>query len=519
MIRVSIIILLGCISFFCAAQSGKASKVQSVNSSYDELNAVLSPDGNTLYFTVANHPQNMGGIKDPGDIWISTWLENDWSAPVHGGKLLNDLSFNGVAGISPDGRTMILLSHYDASGRAKTQGISVSYKNGSDWSRPQNISIPYFQNKSSIISGSLSDDMKVFVYSAETYGSYGVEDIYVTTQHDDGSWGAPKNLGKTINTQFQEVCPSLSPDGMTLYFSSNGRKGLGSFDVYSASRLDDSWTRWSEPFNMGSLINSDGRELYYKAYPANGLVLYAGTKNSDGYGDIRMIEIPEVKPPVEHVDTIGFIVREREVIVPENHIRVFGKVTDSKTQEGIQARITFANDAEVMPIVAEAERGYNTTLESTLQYTIKIEAPGHISSLEKLDLNTYELKSLEMNFKLQPVEKGTTVNLRNVLFEQSTTNLLTESSQELDMVVTFMKENPQVTIELSGHTDSRGNHADNVKLSLQRAEKVKDYLGSRGVDVKRMSSKGYGGVKSIASNDNEETRKLNRRVEFTIKKM
>jgi outer membrane protein OmpA-like peptidoglycan-associated protein len=172
-----------------------------------------------------------------------------------------------------------------------------------------------------------------------------------------------------------------------------------------------------------------------------------------------------------------------------------------------------------MPVSSDAESGYNTLLESTLAYTIKIEAPGHISSLEKLDMNTYELKSLEMNFKLQPVEKGTTVNLKNVLFEQSTTNLLAESNQELDMVVTFMKENPTVTIELSGHTDNRGIHADNVKLSQQRAEKVKDYLVSMGIDARRISGKGYGGIKPIANNDNEETRKLNRRVEFTIKKM
>jgi outer membrane protein OmpA-like peptidoglycan-associated protein len=97
--------------------------------------------------------------------------------------------------------------------------------------------------------------------------------------------------------------------------------------------------------------------------------------------------------------------------------------------------------------------------------------------------------------------------------------LLKESNQELDMVVTFMKENPTVTIELSGHTDNRGIHADNVKLSQQRAEKVKDYLISMGIDARRISGKGYGGIKPIANNDNEETRKLNRRVEFTIKKM
>lgn len=518
MVKIFALAIFVSVSIIAVAQSSKAS-VGHVNSSYDELNPVLSPDGLTLYFTVANHPQNVGGKRDPGDIWFSKWEGTEWSAPVHGGTMINDVAFNGVAGISGDGKTMILLSHYEQSARARTQGISVSYNNNGDWSRPRNISIPYFQNKSSIVSGSLSSDLRVFVFSAETYGSYGVEDIYVSFQDVSGNWSAPKNLGQKVNTQFQEVCPSLSTDGKILYFSTNGRKGLGSFDVYAAERLDDSWTNWSEPSNIGSQVNSDGRELYYKAYHSMGLLLFASTKNSDGYGDIRMIEIPEITPTVKPVDTIAFVVREKEPVVPENKIKVFGKVSDSKSLAGIKARVTFVTDEEITPVLADAESGYSTLLESTLTYTIRIEAPGHISTLEKLDMNTYELRSLEMNFKLQPVERGTTVNLKNVLFEQSTTNLLAESKEELNMVVTFMQENPTVSIELSGHTDNRGIHADNVKLSQQRAAKVKDYLVSMGIDAKRISEKGYGGVKPIASNDNEETRKLNRRVEFTIKKM
>lgn len=509
------LLILMITAFSGTAQTTKFSTVQQLNSPYDELNPVLSNDGSTLYFTVANHPQNVGGIKDPGDIWMATWQGTNWSAPVNAGKALNDYSFNGVAGLSPDGKSMVLLSHYGPAGRASTQGIAIAYNTGSGWSKPQNISIPYFQNKSAIISGALSTDMRVFVFSAETYGSYGVEDLYVTLQQPDGSWSAPKNLGGQLNTQFQEVCPSLSVDGQTLYFSSNGRKGMGSFDVYSAQRLDNTWTNWSTPQNMGADINSEGRELYYRSYPAAGMVAFTSTKNSDGYSDIRLIQIPEAQPPAT-IDTITFLVRETETALPENMIRVFGKVTDSQTQQNIKARITFTNNAEITPVLANAN-GYDTSLEASQKYSIKIESQGYISSLEKLDMNTYELKTLEMNFKLQPAVRGTTVNLRDVLFEQSTTNLLKESYPELDMVVTFMKENPNVSIELGGHTDSRGVHADNVKLSKERAQKVKDYLVSMGIPAKRMSEKGYGGVKPIANNDNEETRKLNRRVEFTIK--
>jgi outer membrane protein OmpA-like peptidoglycan-associated protein len=122
-----------------------------------------------------------------------------------------------------------------------------------------------------------------------------------------------------------------------------------------------------------------------------------------------------------------------------------------------------------------------------------------------------------MNWNLQPAERGTTVNLNSVLFEQSKANLLPESFSELDLVVNFLQSNPDVAIELSGHTDNRGVHRDNVKLSQDRVEKVKEYLVSQGIDAKRISGKGYGGTKPIANNENAETRKLNRRVEFTIK--
>jgi OOP family OmpA-OmpF porin len=149
---------------------------------------------------------------------------------------------------------------------------------------------------------------------------------------------------------------------------------------------------------------------------------------------------------------------------------------------------------------------------------VKIEANGYVSSLEKLDVHTHEMNVLEMNFRLQPVELGTTVNLKNVLFEQGKTVLLPQSYPELDLIVSFLQANPAVKIELAGHTDNRGIPAQNVKLSQARVDKVKSYLVSRGIDRKRLAGKGYGGSKPIASNDSEETRQLNRRVEFTIKK-
>jgi OmpA-OmpF porin, OOP family len=509
------------------AQVSPANPLQLVNSFYDELNPVISPDGSTLYITISNHPQNVGGKRDPGDIWFSRWTGNQWSAPVHAGILLNDRAYNAIAGVSVAGDQLFLHGHYDPTGNstARTQGISISKNTGSGWSRPVNIQIPYFQNKSNMLCGTVSEDGTVFVFSAETYGTHGVDDLYACT-NVNGKWTEPKNLGATINTQFQEVSPSISADGKTLYFSSNGRKGRGSFDVYSSTRLDESWTNWSVPVNMGDRINSPGRELFFRPHAALGYAVFTSTTNSDGYGDIKVYNPNEpfakrdttrVSRPPDTVRIVEVKVDTSRVQEP-NRVRVYGKVLSSKTGESIPAEISFSASNLPAENVVSTPAGYSVSIPSTKEYSITIEAKGYVSTMERLDIHTYEMQDLEMNFTLQPVAIGTTVNLKNVLFAQAKTDILPESYPELDLVVHFLQTNPNVRIELSGHTDNRGVHADNVKLSQQRVNKVKEYLVSKGVEAKRISGKGYGGTKPIASNDTEDSRRMNRRVEFTIRR-
>ena len=482
-----------------------------LNSPYDELDPIISPDGRTLYVTIANHPGNAGGKKDPGDIWYSVLNENNqWSAPIHAGPHLNNRGFNGVAGFSDNGNNLFLLSHYDAAGQARTQGIAVARRSGNDWSAPENISIPYFQNKSESLSGYILPNESAFVFSAETYGTRGVEDLYITLKDSNGKWSEPRNLGSVINTQFQELSPSLSDDGRTLYFSSNGRKGFGSFDIYSSSRLDDTWLNWSEPVNLGPTINTEGRDLYYHDYASQEFSLFTSTKNSDGYGDVKMHKRSDQPPaPKDTTNAVAAVQKTAPPVttpvVPDNSVRVYGKVINAKTNEFVQAKITFTAappPPQETGATAGVEAGYSLIVPAISEYVVKIEAPGYVSSLEKLDIKAYEMKELEMNFKLQPVEVGTTVNLKNVLFEQGKTILL-----------------PQSYDELAGHTDNRGIPAQNVKLSQARVDKVKEYLTEKGIDKKRISGKGYGGAMPIANNDNEDTRQLNRRVEFIIKKL
>ncbi len=501
--------------FFFSSAIAQPKPFALVNTSADEQAPVISPDGKTLYITVANHPQNVGGIKDPGDIWISVWVGDVWSTPVHGGNVINSKAYNAVAGISSTGQEMFLLNHYTKTGELPTtQGISVSIKSSAGWTAPKNIAIPYFKNKSSHFSGQWHQYLQAFVFSAESYNTLGAEDLYVTF-YLEGRWSEPIHLGNLVNTNYQEMTPSLSADGKKLFFASNGRRGgTGSFDIYVSDRLDDTWKNWSIPVNLGPDVNTDGRELYYQNFESQRVALFTSTNNSDGYGDIRISG--ESLPQVQKVDTLLKIVEtKREYKDTLKQVRIYGKVTNSKSGVAAPSRIIFRSDS-TYTTSAGKDGLYSVNIPSTRIYTIEVEGQGYINLAERLDIHTFEMDALEMNFKLQPIEVGATVNLRSVLFAQGTTELLEESYPELNVVVDFLQANPKVEIELEGHTDNRGDRVKNQLLSQDRVDKVKEYLVSKGINARRIKGKGFGGSRPIAKNDTEEARRLNRRVEFRI---
>jgi OmpA-OmpF porin, OOP family len=479
-----------------------------INSPFDEQNPVISPDGEFLFLTIANHPQNVGGRRDPGDIWISKKEDAGWSVPVHGGVTLNNSAYNAVAGFSADGNELFLLSHYKSNGAAPTtQGIAVAKKAGGGWQVPVNITIPYFLNRSAALTGYYDETHEVLLVAAESYSTTGAEDIYVSMKQD-GRWTELINIGQPVNTPFQEISPFLSGDGRRMYFASNGRSGFGSFDIYETTRLDDSWTNWSEPVNLGPQVNTEGRELFFRNTVA-GYSIYTSTQNSDGYGDVRLYR--------DSIQAPSAVIKKPETFAATGNIIIRGKITNNKTGESVAARMQFRSDS-AYATVSSSEGNYLLHIAPAKIYFIEVEAPGYVSLSEKLDVRGITMNNLEMNFKLQPIEVGTTVNLKSVLFEIGTTNLLEESYEELNVVVDFLKANPKVEIELEGHTDNRGDAKKNVALSQQRVDKVKAYLVSRGISAKRIRGKGYGGARPIATNDSEEARKLNRRVEFRILK-
>ncbi len=506
-------------------QSGKYQVLgigTNVNSTFDEQAPILSPDGKTLYFTIAKHPSNMGGTKDPGDIWISKKDSSGaWTTPINPGQPLNNKQYNALIGFSNKGNSVYLAGHYlPGNKRAKSRGISVSHYNNKKWTFPEPVDIPYFNNYSDQQSGCLSYDGNIMLHSIETYGTRGAEDIYVSFRKTDGSWTDVKNLGSVINTEYQEKTPFLSADNRTLIFSSNGLGGLGSMDLFMSKRLDDSWKNWSKPVNLGQPINTNGRELFYFVVPGSDEVIFCSTQNSDGYGDIKYFKLlPEdVIVPVEET-----ILAEDEIIqesiVEKNVIVLQGKVFNATNNEPLPASVSVYLNAEEEIASTDTEAGsgeFQINIESEDGFMIRVGAKGFMNVEESVVSSEYEQNLVLKNYYLEPLEVGKVFKLNNVLFHRASANLIDSSYVELDVVHRMMEDNPDIMIELSGHTDNVGNARKNVALSQERVDVVKNYLVEKGIDEDRIQGKGYGGSQPIASNKSEETRRLNRRVEFKI---
>lgn len=478
-----------------------------INSEFDELSPHLSSNGKFLFVTRSNHPANVGGVKDPGDIWYTKYDGIAWGILTHAGTQINDKGYNAVVGSKSTGEIYIANHIGTSADLAKTQGIACSRFENGTWSKPENIIVPYFHSKTRSVNGFLTSNGKHFVYAADTYGSQGVEDIYVISYLND-AWTEPKNVGSTINTNFQELSPSMNSLLDTLFFSSNGRSGAGSFDVFAAVRLDDTWTNWSQPVAIEK-VNTSGRELFYTSL-GNGVSLYTSTLNSDGYGDVR------IYPSGREVSVDSLSVDAKEIPkISENRLSLKGRVVDGKTKQTIQASLQISN-ANDRQRISSFENGFTVLLSKNEIYEVNIEAKGYVNLFQKISFSSESSDLLDLEFSLFPIEKGTTVNLKNVLFKQSSTELLGESASELESVVSFLRSNPSVKILVMGHTDNRGVQKENLKLSKARAEAIKVYLESKGISSKRIKYSGMGGLQPIATNESEESRKLNRRVEFTI---
>ncbi len=472
-----------------------------INGPYDDILPVISPDGRTLYFCRSHSPDNIGGGRQ--DIWYSELqADGTWGVARNIGVPLNNRDNNYLCSITPDGNTAIVGDGY-ADARNRHRSVAISHRTATGWSDPVSLQIENYYNNNRFGEFSLANDGKTLIMAIERQDSRGGKDLYVSFRKSDSTWTEPKNLGEVVNSLGHEATPFIASDNSSLYFASDGQGGFGAFDVFVTRRLDSTWTQWSAPENLGSTINSTGWDLYYTIPASGDFAYYVSYNNTFGAGDIFKIRLPESARP-------------RPVVL------VRGRVLNKKTGEPIEADIAYedlASGRELGIARSTPTTGaFKIVLPAGARYGFRASADGYISVNENLDLTSIvEYTEVSRDLYLVPIEAGSVAQLNNIFFDYDKWDLRPESRFELDRFVEVLNKNPTLKIEIAGHTDSIGSDNYNLRLSDRRAKSVRDYLVNNGrIAAERMSSQGYGEKRPVATNSTDEGRQLNRRVEIVI---
>lgn len=290
--HVTILVLLACTA---SAQSWRIPirLGPGVNTGYHEINPVLSPDGKTLYFVRANHPDNTFGRSDSEDIWYSVLQEDSSWSEARRIPELNIGRYNAVLSVSGDGNTLLLNGIYNKRGNIwKKRGLSLVHRDGDVWGTPEQLKMKKYSRKNRGLqsSAAMSADGDYIVLSFSTTFNGQRSNLYYSRKKKNNRWSRPVKLAG-VNSGARDEAPFLSPDGTTLYFTSN-RKTRKNFDVYQATiREEGKLRKWSKPIPLSDTVNTTGWESYFKTNHTGDWAIYSSTTGSPGNADLFIVRI------------------------------------------------------------------------------------------------------------------------------------------------------------------------------------------------------------------------------------
>lgn len=463
-----------------------------VNTEHSESLPAFTVDGQYMLFTRR--------IRGQEDMYIAYWdsIAQMWVDPEPL-KGVNTPGNEGAHAVSSDGSFIA----FTACGRTDGAGSCDLYfwerKDGT-WLRPVNaggINSAGWDGHPA-----LTADGRGMYFSSDRPGGHGGRDLWYTERHGD-RWTRPVNLGPAINTPGNEQSPFLFFDSRTLYFMSDGHPGLGDFDLFMSTRENDTW---QPAKNLGYPINTHHREGAMAIHPDRVYAYYTSDR-LDGQNNIYRFRLdPTLLPP------------------PVSFIR--GLVRNVQDRKPVIAQILLydhADSLETYQYTSDSDGRFIATVPHGRTYGVHVTAPGYAFWSGQVLLDTdAPYREVVHHIDLIPLAADALpayapVVLNNVQFETGSAELLPSSHQELQRLREMLNAHPDLRIAIHGHTDSVGSDEDNMTLSEARARAVYDRLVAYGISASRLSYRGYGKTRPIASNDTEEGRRLNRRTEFVIR--
>jgi outer membrane protein OmpA-like peptidoglycan-associated protein len=499
-----------------------------LNTSMHEYSPIISGDGNTLIFT-SNRSDDVKAIREGTnyeDIYITHKVGKGWESPKKISNNINQKYNDAAASLSPDGKTLFIYYEEGAG------DIYISKFDGQDWSKPsplgRNINTSQYWETSASIS---ADGNKIYFASNRPDG-YGELDLYVSELDSKGSWGKAINLGPLINTAENEDAPFIHPDGVTLYFSSDGHPNLGNSDIFVTEFAGG---KWKKPENLGWPINTwefdgfftisaDKKKGYYSTLKEGGLGeadIYSITFLEPKYKPkpVVVAEKPKVVKPknTDYFDPIIQQSRDKRVVTV-----LKGKVIDENTASPLGATISLVDNESkkiVSKITIDPSTGdFELVIPHGGNYGVTTEMSGYLFNSINFNVPKFaEYQEIDTHIIMVRAEVGSKVILKNIFFDVGKADLKNESISEVGKIEELLLSNPELKVQINGHTDNTGNAVSNKALSLKRASAVVDYLVTNGVSAARVSAKGYGSERPIVSNDDELSgREINRRTEIEI---
>lgn len=551
---------------------------KTVNTFRHEAAPVVSPDGKSLYFFVQNHPDNTYGSDDTQDIWMSRKNEEgQWSPAEHLKSPFNIHPSNQVFTILPDGNIFIkggrskgekgfsIVSpggaltelnvkdfkkmnkgrFYGASMSADKQHIIIYFsekdnspysdlyashlQSDGSYSQPVKLSLSTSTDE---VGPFIAPDQKTLYFGSarQAPGRQGGVDIYKSTRLDDTwmKWSEPVNLGKPINTSALDFYFTIDAEGNI--FTSRANKALegAQLDLYmlvpKTFGIKLAGTVYNQKTNDPLQANveirltdadplklrSDASGKFESKIPE--VSGYAVTASLDGFMPLSQ----SVKIPVIYSDTT--INMDLPLVPIAKQLVLNGKILNARTGQQIPAKLGIGLRGGSSAPLDAPTGSFQKDIQKLGWYIITASSEGYLNAVDSVWINDADVTPVTKDISLQPIEVGVTVRLKNIYFDFDKTSLKNESFVELDKVVDFLKQNSTVEIEISGHTDNKGSDNYNLTLSQGRSEAVVNYIISQGIDSFRLTAHGYGESKPIDTNDSEEGRANNRRVEFTILK-
>jgi len=473
---------------------------EGINTIHDEYWPSITADGLTLMFTRQTRPgENVLRKRiSQEDFYISYHSGKIWQDAVNAGTPLNTSQNEGAQSLSSDGNYMFFTA-CDRPGGLGSCDIFFSALNNGRWSIPVNLGSPvnttFWESQPSI-----NADGRMLFFSSNRPGGIGGKDLYYSVYKSNGKWSLPKNMGNTVNTPWDEMSPFIHFDGKTLYFSSDGRPGMGGLDIYFSRMLEDS--TWTEPKNLGYPINTFNDEMGLIIESGGQKAYFSSKRDEVGGKNIYSFKLYEAVQP----DPVAYLK---------------GKVSDKITGQLLIAEYELVNLSNAKPVFNSQTDGngnFLVCLPAGNNYGLSISKDGYLFYSENFMLEGQHsaMEPFLKNIMLSPLRVGEKMLLANVFFEVDSWQLKKESVAELNRLSDLLMDNKELKVEIGGYTDATGSDEHNLSLSEKRALSVVDFLVEIGIGNDRLKYKGYGNASPVGDNITPEGRKLNRRTEVLI---